>query len=37
MAAITQIRCRAAITSTNSPQTSAPTTKAAEPHSRSGP
>ena len=36
-AAMTQIRCRAAMTSTSSPQASAPTTKAAEPHSRSGP
>ncbi len=35
--AITQISCVAAITSTRSPQISAPTTNAAEPHSRSGP
>ena len=35
--AMTQIRCRAAMISTSSPQASAPTTKAAEPHSRNGP
>ena len=35
--AITQIRLRAAMRSTSSPQVSAPTTKAAEPQSRSGP
>ena len=35
--AITQISCSAAIRSTSSPQASAPATKAAEPHSRSGP
>jgi hypothetical protein len=35
--AITQIRRRAAIRSTSSPQASAPAMKAAEPHSRSGP
>ncbi len=35
--AMIQIRCRAAMRSTSSPQTSAPRTKAAEPHSRNGP
>ena len=35
--AMTQIRCRAAMTSTSSPQASAPAMNAAEPHSRSGP
>ena len=36
-ATMTQIRFRAAMTSTSSPHPSAPTTNAAEPHSRSGP
>ena len=35
--AMTQIRFLAAMTSTSTPQTSAPTTKAADPHSRNGP
>ena len=35
--AMIQIRCRAAMTSTNSPQASAPAMNAAEPHSRTGP
>ena len=37
VAAITQIRCGGAITSASRPQPIAPTMKAAEPHSRSGP
>jgi len=35
--AMTQIRCCAAMISTNSPPASAPATNAAEPHNRSGP